>query len=61
MAIEKRRIESHDPTQAKGRLEWGTRHLLPVWQDYGRSLNSPGAAGYHADSLSPLVTHDDNS
>jgi hypothetical protein len=23
-------IESHDPTQAKGRLEWGTQHLLLV-------------------------------
>jgi len=26
----KRHIESHYPTQAKGRLEWGTQHLLPV-------------------------------
>jgi hypothetical protein len=25
-------IESHYPTQAKERLEWGTQHLLPVWQ-----------------------------
>src|ERR1700735_4991708 len=25
-------IESHYPTQAKVRLEWGTQHLLPVWQ-----------------------------
>jgi hypothetical protein len=25
-------IESHYPTQAKRRLEWGTQHLLPVWQ-----------------------------
>jgi hypothetical protein len=22
-------IEGHYPTQAKGRLEWGTQHLLP--------------------------------
>ena len=34
-------IESHYPTQAKRRLEWGTQHLLPVWQNHGRS---------HADS-----------
>jgi hypothetical protein len=25
-------IESHYPTQAKERLEWGTRHLSPMWQ-----------------------------
>jgi hypothetical protein len=25
-------IKSHYPTQAKGRLEWGTQHWLPVWQ-----------------------------
>jgi hypothetical protein len=25
-------IGSHYPTQAKVRLEWGTQHLLPVWQ-----------------------------
>jgi hypothetical protein len=25
-------INSHYPTQAKRRLEWGTQHLLPVWQ-----------------------------
>src|ERR1700678_4135202 len=25
-------IESHYPTQAKVRLEWGTQHFLPVWQ-----------------------------
>jgi hypothetical protein len=24
-------IEGHYPTQAKGRLEWGTQQLLPVW------------------------------
>jgi hypothetical protein len=32
----KLQIESHYPTQAKGRLEWGTQHFLPVWQkNYG--------------------------
>jgi len=25
-------IESHYPTQANGRLEWGTQHSLPVWR-----------------------------
>jgi hypothetical protein len=25
-------IESHYPTQAKRRLEWGTQHLLLVWK-----------------------------
>jgi hypothetical protein len=25
-------MESHYPTQAKERLEWGTQHLLPVGQ-----------------------------
>jgi hypothetical protein len=30
VAIGKWHIESHYPTQAKGRLEWGTRHLLPA-------------------------------
>jgi hypothetical protein len=30
------------PSISEGeRLEWGTRHLLPVWQSHGRS---------HADS-----------
>ncbi len=24
----------HYPTQANGRLEWGTQYLLPVWKDY---------------------------
>jgi hypothetical protein len=28
----KRLIESHYPTQAKVRLEWGTQDWLPVWQ-----------------------------
>jgi hypothetical protein len=27
-------IEGHYPTQAKGRLEWGTQHLLPVHRDF---------------------------
>jgi hypothetical protein len=40
VANEKRHIESHYPTQAKERLEWGTQHLLPVWQNYGWSLDS---------------------
>jgi hypothetical protein len=31
------------PTQAKGRLEWGTQHLLPVWQKLDPS-------GSHADT-----------
>ena len=31
-AKEKRHIDSHYPTQAKGRLEWGTQHFLPMWQ-----------------------------
>ena len=26
------------PTQAKGRLEWGTQHLLPVWESLTRSI-----------------------
>jgi hypothetical protein len=26
-------IESGYPTQAKGRLEWGTQHLLPLIQE----------------------------
>ena len=26
------RIDSRYPTQAKERLEWGTHHLLLVWQ-----------------------------
>jgi hypothetical protein len=25
-------FNSHYPTQANRRLEWGTQHLLPVWQ-----------------------------
>jgi hypothetical protein len=25
-------IKRRYPTQAKGRLEWGTQHLLPVWR-----------------------------
>ena len=36
-ANEKRHIDSHYPTQAKGRLEWGTQHFLPVWQILGRT------------------------
>src|ERR1700677_831548 len=32
-----RHIDSHYPTQAKGRLEWGTQHFLPVWQILGRT------------------------
>jgi hypothetical protein len=28
----KQQIESDYPTQAEVRLEWGTQHLLPVWQ-----------------------------
>jgi len=28
----KSHIESHYPTQAKERLEWGTQHLLPMWR-----------------------------
>jgi len=30
MANGKWHIESRHPTQAKGRLEWGTQHLLPA-------------------------------
>ena len=30
-------IESRDPTQAKGRLEWGTHRWLPVWQELGKN------------------------
>jgi hypothetical protein len=40
-------IDSHYPTQAKGRLEWGTQHLLPVWQElcYGAKRLCLGAKG----------------
>ncbi len=32
-------VRSRDtyPTQAKGRLEWGTQHLLPVWEKLWRA------------------------
>jgi hypothetical protein len=36
-------IESHYPTQAKERLEWGTQRLLPVWQNPVQFLWGPGA------------------
>ena len=32
VADEKWHFNSHYPTQANRRLEWGTQHLLPVWQ-----------------------------
>jgi hypothetical protein len=31
-------FNSHYPTQAKVRLEWGTQHLLPVWQKLRRAI-----------------------
>ena len=33
LANGRRQIESRYPTQAKVRLEWGTQHLLPMWQE----------------------------
>jgi hypothetical protein len=32
----KSHVESHYPTQAKERLEWGTRHFVRCSQNYGR-------------------------
>src|ERR1700677_3932951 len=43
-ANRKRHIESHYPTQAKGRLEWGTQHLLPVRRK--RAKPAPSGAGF---------------
>ena len=40
-------IESHHPTQAKRRLEWGTEDSLPVWQkreNYLSTLSPVGTA-----------------
>ena len=31
-------FNSHYPTQAKVRLEWGTQRLLPVWQKLRRAI-----------------------
>jgi hypothetical protein len=39
-------IESHYPTQAKGRLEWGTQHLLPVERTAGPLASSGFPVGF---------------
>ena len=46
-------IEIHYPTQAKGRLEWGTEHLLPVWQTL--SWGGPGTPTIRVLTMTPVV------
>ena len=49
-------IESRYPTQAKGRLEWGTQHLLLVWESLTRSIRRVLVL-YQGTTFSRVVQH----